>query len=272
MEIVHYPNTDIVINNDAQYAYLGHQLAELFKNGTPKDWEALAPGFDPQTPAEPSDSDKTKLDTGPTPGMAAGEVDGKKLLVKVKKYSGPRYQARKAEIAANAAKSGLSLQSELFAAGMGQARRLNSVLNEIAIAPKLKRSVAEEEFQALANKYGFRSFRYVEPIIGIIDKKTGVKRMVYEYIANTENLVGLMKKDNEIRDKILGGTMEHDLEEILVRNGIDFGKDTGEHQVLVDAEKNLYLIDAETYHRTEIGPDIADLPPLDAAELKQLGL
>src|SRR4051812_704262 len=67
IEIIHYPNSDIIINNDADKAAYGHRLAELFKDEYPSGWE----------PVGDEDDD-----------VAHGVVDGVGFVVKPKFRSG----------------------------------------------------------------------------------------------------------------------------------------------------------------------------------------
>jgi len=234
VEIIHYPDRDVIINRDSEYAHLGHQLAELFKDGTPADWEPIGPM---QSEYEQLDNDPDNPGVHqPKPGSARGEVDGVQFMVKPKYAGSPEeYHRRKSQAPAK----------EYPGRSMKTARLFNSVLHEIAISPQVKAITASDEAQAIARTYGYKGVKYIEPVIAVIDKRTGNKSLVFEYIDGAENLALHMHNPNGW----LNERLSKQIDDLLKRNGISSNNHDGEQQFMTDKNKFLYHIDAESYSR-----------------------
>jgi hypothetical protein len=226
IEIIHYPSSDVIINNDAGYAAYGRRLAELFKEGVPADWEQFI--------ADDKD-------------MAHGQVDGVEFFVKPKTWPGIiKYEQQK--------------EARIPFGRTEQERRIilrsiqlnNGVLSEIGLAPAIKRAAASQSAQELANSWGFKSFGLAEPVIGVIYKPSGLKSVVYEYIDGVKTL-----KDESVKTKYVISLKKRDemiaaLEQLFERQGIQ-ADDLSEKNLLVDPQDNLHLIDTELYQRLPPG-------------------
>ena len=234
VEIIHFRERDVIINNDSEYAHLGHQLAELFKDGVPEDWQPLGPTQDEYD--EIDEPDHPAL-FGPKTGSALGEVAGVRFMVKPKYAGGIKNY--------NKRKEPPEYPDYTHEWSIKMARLFNSVLNEIAIAPQVKSITASHEAQELARKYGYKSVRFIEPIIAIIDKKTGDKSLVYEYIEDAQSMSLNIPTPRYWLDNKFVTEFDH----LLWRNGIESNDHGGEQQFIFDKKKNLYHIDAESYSR-----------------------
>ena len=164
-EIVHFPNADMVINLDAERAPTAHKLSYILKDGVPDDWERLGPTEDEIEEME-EDDDRY---FGPKFGSAKGVVDGVTFFVKPKRLSGEEFHKRKESYLTGEDKliNGLGLRKAIRISQL-----LNSVVNEIALSPKVKEITASPAAQVIAHKYGFKGIRYIEPVLAIINRKT----------------------------------------------------------------------------------------------------
>jgi len=225
IEIIHYPASDVIINNDADRAAYGRRLAELFKDGYPPDWEPISIGG---------------VD------MARGLVDGAEFLAKHKIRSGAEMYGRQKEVRLAFART-----EEERRGILRTAQRLNGILSEIGLSPAVEQLTASEEAQEIANRWGFKSFGFVEPVIGVVYKPSGDKSLVYEYIHDAQTLA-----DESIKSKY-GITDEKGMEMIdslhifFAQHGIE-ATDLDSRQLLVDNDGDLYLTDIELYERLPV--------------------
>ncbi|MBI1871900.1 hypothetical protein HYS10_00610 [Candidatus Collierbacteria bacterium] len=60
--------------------------------------------------------------------------------------------------------------------------KFNSLLREVSLSPKVRALMESEDAQEIARKYGYSSIRFLEPLIGFIDKKSGKKTVIYYYV------------------------------------------------------------------------------------------
>lgn len=226
IEIIHYQNSDVIINNDADKAAYGRRLAELFKDGYPSDWQPI------------SDEDDD---------MIHGVVDGKDFVVKPKTRSGVDMYDQQKQVRTDFAKNERERRAILRSTQL-----LNSVLSEIGLAPEVKRAAASQPAQEMARRWGFNSFSLVEPVIGVIYKPSGYKSLIYEYIDGAKTL------DDESAKSKYGISFEKSegmiasLEQLFESQGIQ-AADLSERQLLADPEDNLFLIDTELYQRLPPG-------------------
>lgn len=124
-------------------------------------------------------------------------------------------------------------------------RNYNSVLNELSISHEVTEIVGNIEGQEIAGKYGYSALIYGEPIIGIINRKTGDKFMIYWHLG-----VHISLADSAIDDK--AHMLVRELRKIFINYKID-PEDMGETQLLITTDKDghdvLNLIDIEAFTR-----------------------
>jgi hypothetical protein len=226
IEIINYPHSDVIINNDAGHAAYGRRLAELFKDGYPSDWQ----------PIGDKDTD-----------MIHGVVDGTDFVVKPKTRSGIDMYDQQKQVRTAFAKNERERRAILRSTQL-----LNSALSEIGLAPVTKGVIAGQSAQDMANSWGFKSFSLVEPVIGVIYKPSGFKSLVYEYIDSAKTL-----DDESVKSKYgisfeKSEEMMASLEQLFKSQGIQ-ADDLSERQLMTDSKDNLYLIDTELYQRLPPG-------------------
>ena len=122
----------------------------------------------------------------------------------------------------------------------------NSVTNEIALAPTIKKLVAQEDFQTLVKKYGFASLDFAEPIMAIVERSTKEKYLFYRCIDGTE--AHLMVEKRLLKEKNFRGIAK-ELKKLFLKNGI-VAHDLSSYrwdQFMVAPGNNLFLFDIEAY-------------------------
>lgn len=123
-------------------------------------------------------------------------------------------------------------------------QRFNSLLNEFSISKRVEEVVNAADFQDAVRKKGFVSASFVEPLVGYIDRNSGDKFVIYEYIEGIDELT----RPNGVRDELANITVR-DLEAFFVKNGIE-ATDMKRFQFIVSPTISgaiLFLIDVEGY-------------------------
>ena len=220
IEIINNDETDVIINHDSPEALWAYKLADIWKHGQPDDWR----------PFNPSKGHVT-----------LGEVDGQRFVAKRRIYTAKNEN----DTARIAEKFDRGEKREELA--------VNSLVSEIRLAPKIREAVSGDELKDILHYgYSLPGITYVEPIMGVIDRanaddpRYADKIMIYPYIPDTMALdteeglsaAGLYKYPVEV--------VVDELTEQLKNNGVR-SNDLHPVQLLVDPDKNLYLIDTEAY-------------------------
>lgn len=123
----------------------------------------------------------------------------------------------------------------------------NGVLSKMSLSKEIKDTVESEDVQKVFIDIGYDSFDYLEPLVGIIDKESKEKMMVYKYVKGVD-----MVKYYD--DGFPTGTFAafSKLNTTLMEKGI-IPHDLSVEQFMVSEEENgkkkLYLIDTEMYYR-----------------------
>lgn len=119
----------------------------------------------------------------------------------------------------------------------------SSIMNELVMTPMLADAIDSSEIQEWAKKAGFKSLRFVQPVAGFINREEWLKYMVYPYI-KAEKWLTLDFDEAAKRESLIA-----ELGQLLSSKGIEpFDIDT--RHILVDPERNAYLIDSEGFHKT----------------------
>lgn len=185
---------------------------------------------------------KTNLANANDP-LAGWVVDGQHSRLRYDKFTEPKYVAKTKWKDRKDFDSTLNLvkvwnQDNPYRFGTERQNRVyNSLLNEIDLSAQIRDLVVGDDAQGVAKKYGYLKMNYVEPLIGLIDKKAGKKTVIYEHIENTGA--------RPPRDLV------EDLERLFLRKGI-YPRDLNEKQFLISDTPEgmvLYLIDTEGYEK-----------------------
>lgn len=123
------------------------------------------------------------------------------------------------------------------------ARELNaasSLTNELTLVPKVKQILQTPEAQRFAKDYGYEGIKLVEPLLGLIERSTGNKFMVFPFVAGKE-----WEKSSPARFDIDENLVKK-LRAIFEAHGIS-PIDLAGKQILIDG-KTMYLLDTEIYY------------------------
>ncbi len=227
IEVLHFEDTDVILNTNADLVIWGHKLADVFKDGPePEGWEPIEGG------------------------ILRGEVDGKLFVVKQKQHG------RDASELEGYMRRHSSMSEDEQAAVKKTFYSWNSVLSELTVAPKVKRLLEDDEAQEIVKQAGFNGISYTEPILGVVTR-TGdgetKKALVYEYIENQGHLNYTALQSEYGIDEDHRRWLVNKLHDYFREHHV-FPGDSGMRHILFDSELNLHLIDAEAYI-----PDV-DLP------------
>lgn len=220
-KIIHNPQTDLILNHHSQFT-AWPELIAAFYDGKPSDWS-------PYNNAE---------------HLFTGEVADQKLLVKERLFrAGPDGLARLREAAQ---------ESENEQAHKTKFYGYESLAREIELAPLVHAVTNSEAAQEMAKTHGFSGISYVEPLMGVITKypehpEYNTKSTVYEYIPGTKQLDDLGEEPEWTPEDVAELTQA--LGALLEQGGIA-PLDLGPGQILVDNNRQLYLIDTEGYAKT----------------------
>lgn len=116
----------------------------------------------------------------------------------------------------------------------------DSLMSEISLYDLLNSAISSDEFQKVATTRGFSELRTTPPLLGLINRDTQEKIMIYQYLDGST-----LADDFEARD------ITSELEILFSEEGIIAKDIDGDTQLMVVQEagkKNLYLIDLEGYY------------------------
>jgi hypothetical protein len=225
VEVLHYPDSDIVLNNSAKLSLWGPKLADAFQSGVPKSWEPVSPA---------------------APHVVSGVIDGKRFAAKTRlnNLSAIEFQQLR-EIPSNEHERWYSnTRTELNA--------FSSITSEMYLASAVQAVVSSPHVQDLAHALGFEDLTFVEPILGVVSRNRGAyvdKIGVYDYIPEAFSL------DTKLARDIPG--WDHDgyraFEAGLIQSFTDAGinpADLNPKRILLDRELHGFLIDSEGYTKS----------------------
>lgn len=151
VEIVHTKNFDLIVNLNYKNQLAVKELKEILKNGIPTSW---IPWADPY-----SNDDEDEVN----PTLYFIDAEPPRFFAKTRK----NFTARKVREV---------LEGKYF--GMGGKRGIqafSSLINEIELSSQIKEASEDTDLKDILEKYGFNKLIYVEPIMGLIERKTGKK-------------------------------------------------------------------------------------------------
>jgi len=109
------------------------------------------------------------------------------------------------------------------------------VLSEMSLTKKIKDLVHLKEFQEVAKHYNFVSIEFAEPIMAIVERTSGFKYVIYQYVPEERRF------GNNVSNE-----MVKDFRKLFFKNGIS-PHDLRESQFLITEDRRLILIDIEAY-------------------------
>lgn len=232
VEIIHNPGNDIIINNTSPSAQeWGSKLAQAWHDGRPLDWDI-------------------SMSLYPHENLAVGTIDGKQFFAK------KRLNRLRSEFDAEAIKQLRHItgeEAEKPAAVLSEYSKntwysFESLLNEMRMAPIVREVVNTTETQNYFHNHGFKGMTLVEPIAAVIDRVAEGdphKTTIYEYIPEATGLEALERAGQ------MPASLPQELTDFLhaefAKNGI-MPSDLQPRQILMDQQRQLYLIDIEGYH------------------------
>lgn len=140
--------------------------------------------------------------------------------------------------------SGINNRNKYIFVDIKEVYAINSVINEITLAPFIRSVIASGESQALVQSFGFESIDYIHPLLAIVDRARGKKYVAYNYVNaltfyKTSKLPeGFTDENAEILTEEIGFLLEN--------KGI-VATDLVPRQFLVQ-NNSLLLIDSEAYY------------------------
>ena len=129
----------------------------------------------------------------------------------------------------------------------------NSLMNEFGVVQKVKEVMRSDEIKEIAKKYGLVDIRFAEPLIGIIDKKSGDKFMIYPRVKDGWSTDGLSLDELDRRlgfniYSLLTGLLA-DLRQVLIQNNINPYDLSGRQFIVSETPEGrvLHLLDVEAF-------------------------
>jgi hypothetical protein len=217
MEVRHEPRSryDLVLNHSAARQDLVQEGANMLENGVPSDWIPVV--------HNPNLGNFLSRRVN-----YVGRVGNSRVILK------PRFKA------------GHFNKEQMKFAGEKMRRvvyAVNSVVNEISISPKIKEVLGGEDAQRIMAQYGFERIEFVEPLLGVVDRKTGGKAVLYKFVEGDLWL-------DTVYDSLAEGFEEtvDAIASLLERTGIYVNDLKAEQCLLSKDRKTIYLLDAEQFY------------------------
>lgn len=165
-EIIHREKYDVLINTGYANQSIARTLAAEVQDGLPDSWSKYVPQY--LLDRHPPTSDfiqnlKLYVDNPAAP----------KFFAKRRVNTSPQRVHRARE------------QAEFRPGDWNRQQQFafNSLLNEFRMTPLVKTALDSPAAQAIATKYGFTDIKLVEPILGLIERATGIKIMIYDFLS-----------------------------------------------------------------------------------------
>ncbi|HUD19746.1 MAG TPA: hypothetical protein VMR81_04855 [Patescibacteria group bacterium] len=131
------------------------------------------------------------------------------------------------------------------------ARARNSIYNELAMAPRVRAVIDSHEVQEFTrNVLECASMSLCEPLVGVIDRQTQKKVLVYEWIPDATGLYH--GTDNTLWKKLrdMDDSLTYKFEAVFRSHGIDSTADVGATQCLLTQDKagvHIHVLDIEQF-------------------------
>ncbi len=224
IEVRHGSRYDLVLNRSAARQDLVQDLAVRLTDGVPNDWSPFKIHVSPSAVGKIHYIDN---------------VDNPHFFLKT------RYNLRRFfEHGRSNAHFGEKMIRVMNASA--------SVVNEISISPRIKEVLGSQEALRLALQHGFERMEFIEPLVAMVDRQTGEKASVYEFIdgvSRPRNIYADLRDQDEIAlweklDSLMGS-----IGSLLERGEIAVNDLRSEQCIISRDKKTVYLLDAEQYYR-----------------------
>jgi hypothetical protein len=207
IEIRHGPRFDVILNLTAENQLQVRDLAGFVGNGIPSSWPTWY-------------SDLRHVDRSEDP----------QFFAKTRLYSG-----------SDSSKNLLDGNPKRSTIGRKVVNALNSIVSEISLSPRIVEILKRDEVSHIAKMNGFDRIEFVEPLVGLIDRESGIKTLVYRFVSGRWPSV-----DSEYKALI---NITEALRPLFKANGV-LPVDLGAEQLLIGSGENnkvVYLLDSERY-------------------------
>lgn len=240
VEIIHNGDYDILLNTRHKDQQKIRQLAEIVREGLPTNWVGIV-----AEDSEDGDPPRTFVDNPQNP----------QFFAKIRKMADPKIL----EIVLD--------KGEYKNFSKREIQAFNSLVNEFAISVDVKRVLTLPGVKEVIRDYGFQDVELIEPLVGINDRKTGKKIMVYDFVEADRGFEpqkpGVKNMMFYLTDTArppnannLADDLGSELREVFKENGIE-ATDLKGHQFLSSKDDGsghfkLYLLDVEGYHKVPV--------------------
>jgi hypothetical protein len=126
------------------------------------------------------------------------------------------------------------------------------LLREFAQAPEMATSLRNEKVQKNIRDFGFKSIELVQPVAGKLDKKTGLRTIIYPYIEGTNlrsYISDLIRSKKLSAEQIINLNQNITDLESMVRNYLfEAGwvvYDISDRNLMCSPDNRLFLVDVE---------------------------
>ncbi len=131
------------------------------------------------------------------------------------------------------------------------ARARNSIYNELAMAPRVRAVIDSYEMQEFTRKIlKCASMSFCEPLVGVIDRQTEKKAVVYTWIPDATGLYHGTDKNLKKKLHDMDDHLTYKLEAVFRSHGIDSTADVGATQCLLTKDKagiHIHVLDIEQF-------------------------
>jgi hypothetical protein len=251
VEVLHFGGYDVVLNTSHPDKERVRELLKTVKNGIPPTWRPYVVGED----------DEEKMEQG----------RGSEINTLVDNEVNPRFFAKRRAninfygIGKRASSNTIGEEEIVSRLHRRKGNVYNSIVSEFALTPKIISILGSKRVVDIVSNYGFSSIRYVAPILGLIQRSTGEKTVIYDYVDADDWFTSHDTKIRENKIVKLGDKGEGLCDELVVlfKNHGIFPGDFGDHQLMSSRDPDgsyfLYLIDSEGYFQDTRG-EFKNLP------------
>jgi hypothetical protein len=216
-EVIHYPACDILLNTAVPNIADVRNLAAQLSDGFPKTWKRLPKNENIflDNPSAPKYVGKKRKYVSP---HAIKELHRDKLAI-------PQYFR--------------SMQ-----------HAYNTIANEIVLSSEIDHIVSSSEAQEIAKANGFADITYIMPLLGIVEKASQAKSMIYPFVEGESYELKKETVDGPFKS-LSTSTLVPSLRALFHRAIIN-PTDLGVSQFMIhtnETGQHLYLLDTEGYFK-----------------------
>ena len=227
VEIRHNNNFDVIVNMSADDLSQTLNLAKMVENGIPTSWV----NYDPRPKTHQIDPDYTSHQDQ----FFVDDLTSPQFIAKIRHHTS------------------LTPHVDLSKAGNDESIRNfllsgNSLLNEFKVSRRIKDILRTAQAKQIAMDFGYEDIVFVEPLVGLIDKRSRQKIIVYNFVKGFDIFESEYAWER-IGDSDDPHSVENQLGALFAEHGIS-GRDFGGHQFVLNKNdvrgtEILYIVDAE---------------------------